>query len=221
MPDEDSSPDGGNTTDPNTGRELARARNDAKRYREEAASLREETQRLHDEIKAEKKVADGLRGKVQQVQNEAAAAMSERDAKDEATARSHEESLAAMRAKEFDTKAGFETALATSKQERDDLQVTYEMRNAALKAGVVDENDIVKLLDRSSLKLTKDGQVTGLSELIEQAKTDKPYLFVKPVIVSNSSNPAKPPPQDNKPKMARDMTAEEYATSLAALKAAR
>ena len=93
------------------------------------------------------------------------------------------------------------------------MQVTYEIRNAAIKAGVIDENDFVKLVDRSGLKLEKDGKVSGVAELIEQTKAEKAYMFAKPVepvVVDTSSNPRKAPEPNAKPKLATEMTPEDY-----------
>ena len=232
MSEEDPSPDAGeHTPDPNTGRELAKARADAKRYREEA-------QRLREDFDAEKKVADGLRGQLVKQQKDAAAKLAERDereaaliaeherevgeraAREETLKATHEQAIAAIRKQEADAKSAYETELAGSHKERDEMKVTYEIRNAAIKAGVIDENDFVKLVDRSGLKLDKEGKITGIAELIEQSKTEKAYMFVKPaepVVLTTSSNTRKAPDPDTKPKLATEMSPEDYKIARAAI----
>lgn len=62
----------------------------------------------------------------------------------------------------------------------------------AQKLGAVDLDVVTKLIDRASIKVTKDG-VEGVAEAVAQLKTDKPYLFggsaTQPSGFGNGSNP--------------------------------
>ena len=85
--------------------------------------------------------------------------------------------------------------------------VLAELRNAALKAGMVDL-DGLKLADLSSVALDERHEVSGADELVSRLKEAKPYLFARPS--PGSSNPEPPPkPGDKTPKMAKDMTQAE------------
>lgn len=84
-----------------------------------------------------------------------------------------------------------------------------ELKAEALKAGMVDL-DGLKLADMSKVKLNEAGEVEGAEALMTELKKAKPYLFGA---TQNTSNPlgAPPKPGENKPKLATEMTAAEYA----------
>ncbi|WP_137010141.1 phage scaffolding protein [Aquitalea aquatilis] len=99
-------------------------------------------------------------------------------------------------------------------QEADQRVLRAELKGEAVKAGLVDL-DQLQLLDLSGVKLT-NGKLEGADALFTSLKESKPYLFGQPP--SNSSNPQNPPPA-NPPaaKKASEMTPEEYAKAKAEL----
>jgi hypothetical protein len=103
------------------------------------------------------------------------------------------------------------TAATTAAQTAADARVIRaELKAAALKAGMVDL-DGLKLADLSTVKLDANGEVEGADALLAALKTAKPYLFGQ---VQNSSTPVNPPnPKPPTAKLAKDMTAEEYAAA--------
>ena len=170
--------------DPNTPAQLKRARDDAKRHREDAERLRGEVETKHKE-------AEGLRGKLTQVQKDA------------------ETNLAAKLEELRTDLTGKLTAAETKAQEAEakalERSTMADLRIAAKDAGMVDL-DGLKLLDRAKVKLTDAGDVENGADLMAQLKKDKPYLFGG----NSSSNPQKPPkPDDGKAKKYKDMTPEE------------
>ncbi len=184
MADDPSDPPGGDPPDPNTPRELARARNDARAHREER-------DRARAEVDALRKEADGLRGKLTQTQQEAERTLTEK--------------LETLRGElggkvtEAETKANQATDAARVRSIRADLRI------AAKEAGMVDL-DGLKLLDMDAVKLTDAGDVENAVALMAELKKGKPYLFGQ----ASSSNPAAPPkPSDGKPKRATEMTDAE------------
>lgn len=104
-----------------------------------------------------------------------------------------------LQAKEYQEKAEeaerrAEEALRKTQQ----LQSAYEskiiraeLKEAAIKAGLIDM-DAFKMVDTSSIKLNKQGEVIGVNETIETLKKNKPYLFKE----SSTSSGASTPPVD-------------------------
>lgn len=176
-------PDGG--ADPNTPRELHKARADAKRYREEA-------DRLRADLDATAKEANGLRGKVTQTTKE----------RDDAAAE-HARLMTEREAK-------LTADLTEARSSADKRVIAAELRALAAKAGAVNPADMVKLLDTSALTITPDGDVKGAAELVEQAKKDRAYLFGAAGV---SSNPTAPPKPDDPSAVKKfgDMTPAEQA----------
>ncbi len=73
------------------------------------------------------------------------------------------------------------------------VKIEAEIRNEAQKAGVVDPDVMVKLIDKEAVKLNADGTITGVSEAIKSLTTSKPYLVGKPVTtptLGGGTNPA-------------------------------
>lgn len=88
--------------------------------------------------------------------------------------------------------------------------IRAELKAEALKAGMVDL-DGLKLADLSKVKINEAGEVEGATELMEELKKAKPYLFAA---TQNSSTPGTPPnPKPPAAKKATDMTVEEYAAA--------
>jgi hypothetical protein len=92
----------------------------------------------------------------------------------------------------------------------DQRVIRAELKAEALKSGMVDL-DGLKLADLSKVKINDAGEVEGASELMEELKKSKPYLFGT---TQNSSTPGNPPnPKPPVAKKATEMTAEEYAAA--------
>lgn len=173
MADEiDPAPDGAgqNGRDPNTDRELQRARADAKRYREEINALREDVARLHKE-------AEGHRGRAKQLEGELNAAKEDRLRFEGETKAEHEKRIA-----ELDAEAKKRLTLA-------------ELKAEAIKAGIRDTRGL-NLLDLSRAELADDGSIKLPEGFFDKAKEDMPWLFgdMKPPVTSATT--AKPPAQE-------------------------
>jgi multidrug efflux pump subunit AcrA (membrane-fusion protein) len=111
-----------------------------------------------------------------------------------------------------------ETAQQEAKKALDEtkrLQSAYEQRiiRAELKATAVEEGlvdmDAFKMVDLSSIKITDDGEITGVKDLIGNLKKEKPYLF-KAVSTSNLAAGA-PPADKNQGEKPIYKTAQELA----------
>jgi hypothetical protein len=121
----------------------------------------------------------------------------------ETAAASHGVALSAA-----EKKANDATAAAAQKVVNADLRV------AANTAGANDVADVLALLPRDKIKLNEAGDITNAAELMAELKVAKPYLFG----AASTSSTAKPPADKNAaPKLAKDMTAEEYKIARAAL----
>ena len=90
--------------------------------------------------------------------------------------------------------------------------IRAELKALAIAAGMHDL-DGLKLADTSTVKITDDGEVTGAAEMMEALKKAKPYLFGA---ASTSTARDAPKGDKPKPKLATEMTAEEYAKAKAA-----
>lgn len=91
--------------------------------------------------------------------------------------------------------------------------VHAEMKVEALRAGMVDL-DGLKFLDLTKLDAGDDDSMVAGSELIIQLKRSKPWLFAAP---SSSSVARVPAAKPAAPKLAKDMTDEEYRVARAAI----
>lgn len=88
--------------------------------------------------------------------------------------------------------------------------IRAELKAEALKAGMVDL-DGLKLADLTKVKINDAGEIEGATELMEELKKAKPYLFGT---TQNSSTPGNPPnPKQPAAKKATEMTPEEYAAA--------
>ena len=72
------------------------------------------------------------------------------------------------------------------------VKIDSVIRSEAQKAGIVDPDIIVKLLDRTAVKLNVDGTVTGVTEAVKSLAVEKPYLVGKPATpnLGEGTNPA-------------------------------
>lgn len=92
--------------------------------------------------------------------------------------------------------------------------IRAELKAAALKAGMVDL-DGLKLADLSKVKLSEAGEVEGATELMDEMKKSKPWLFTTATHTSTPGNP--PPAKPAVGKKATEMTPEEYRAAKAQL----
>ena len=92
-----------------------------------------------------------------------------------------------------------------------DDMIVQELRNAARAAGACNEDDFIRLVDRSGLSVADDGSVSGAGALVERIKRDKPYLFAA------GASAAKPGEPDGKRKAVQDMSDAEYRIAVASL----
>ncbi len=125
------------------------------------------------------------------------------------------EEAAARKAAEEDrdkVKIESEARVKASKSDADARVIRAELKALATAAGMVDL-DGLKLADLSTVRINKDGEVEGATELMEALKKAKPYLFG----TATTSTTATPPPSNKpKPKLVTEMTKEEYAQAKAA-----
>lgn len=187
--------------DPNTDREITRAREEAKRFRQERDDYRREIERLRADVTDKIKESDGLRGRLKQVGDELHAAKADRE--------QTEKSLTEERLRvEGELKAAHEAALTDFGAKAKQRLIHAELKAAALRAGMVDP-DGLKLLDLTAADLTDDGSVSLPNGFWDQAKEAKPYLFGTPQ--PTTSTTTRPPPPVEPPKVLRatDMTAEQ------------
>lgn len=106
-----------------------------------------------------------------------------------------------------------ERQLAEVQRQTEARIVRAELKSEAIRAGIVDP-DGLKLLDPSSIKLNKDGEVEGAAALIAELKRAKPWLFGS---LSSSSSAVVPPATPPRQKLATDMTEDEWRAARAAL----
>lgn len=99
------------------------------------------------------------------------------------------------------------------RQVSENRAIRAEMKVHALRAGIVDL-DGLRFLDLKDVHIADDGNVVEAGELINQLKRAKPWLFAH----SSSSSLSKvPPSKSTQPKLATDMTNEEYQVARAAI----
>lgn len=107
--------------------------------------------------------------------------------------------------------------IADANNAADQRIIRAELKAAALKAGMVDL-DGLKLADLTKVKINDKGEIEGAEALMTELKTAKPYLFGT---TSTSSTHTPPPVDKTAPKLAKDMTKEEFNAGLAKLRRAR
>lgn len=126
-----------------------------------------------------RKEADGLRGKQQQTQNDFDAFKAERMSKEAELASAHEKVLADLRG------------------EVDRTAIGAEVRVAAVKAGVQNADDMLKLIDLTGIKRGEDGKLTGVDETVTAFKDSRPFMFgeaPKPgTVTGTTGSPASAP----------------------------
>ena len=84
--------------------------------------------------------------------------------------------------------------------------VRAELKAVAVRAGMIDL-DGLKLIDVDELKLDADGNVKGAGEVMRDLRRSKPWLFGG---ASTSSSASAPPAQPPRPKLATEMSYDEW-----------
>lgn len=169
--------------DPNTARELQRARADLVKLRDEMKSIRSERDSAIAERDDAIKSRDGYKGQITQQKVDFEAKLAEAN---EGVAKAQEEAAQAVASK---------TAAAN------EAVIRAEAKAAATRMGSVAPDDVVRLIDLSSVTIGEDGIVKGLDEVLAAAKEAKSYLFsepVKPGVVTGDTQSA-PAPQKGAP----------------------
>ncbi|WP_118181293.1 phage scaffolding protein [Paraburkholderia phosphatilytica] len=105
-------------------------------------------------------------------------------------------------------------AITKAQQDADARVMRAELKSVALKHGVVDVGDALKLLDISAVKLDADGNLVGADELFEAAKKSKPHLF-KDLNTSHTETKT-PESKKNEPVDVRNMDQKDYDAQKAA-----
>ncbi len=106
-----------------------------------------------------------------------------------------------------------ERRLADAEKEAKSRLIRAELKVEAVRAGMIDL-DGLKLLDLEGVKFTEDGDLENAAQLMVQFRRAKPWLFGGP---SSSSQASAPPSNPPRPKLATEMTNEEYRVARAAL----
>ena len=102
--------------------------------------------------------------------------------------------------------AQLEEQLAHSRLDAEAQIIQAELRAEAARAGIVDFEGL-KLLDAKSISVGPDGRPEGIASHIANFKQAKPWLFGG----RSSTHTGSPPPaQPIKPRLASEMTDEEY-----------
>ena len=81
-----------------------------------------------------------------------------------------------------------------------------ELKAVAVRAGMIDI-DGLKLIDFENLKLDADGNVKGAGEVMRELRRAKPWLFGG---TSSSSSATPPPVQPARPRLATEMSYDEW-----------
>lgn len=85
--------------------------------------------------------------------------------------------------------ATLQQKLAAAEQAAQDRLVRSAVVTAAAKAGFVDPDDAVALVDRGTLEISEDGTVAGVDDAIRAIAKTKPYL-VRPKTTNSPAAPA-------------------------------
>lgn len=122
------------------------------------------------------------------------------------------EELEDLRAKAEQEQTSLKQTIDTTLKERvrvEEKLIDAKLEAVAVSAGITDL-DLVKLIDKSGLKLTETGEISGLQEAVQAFKQAKPNFFGAEKKVSSSTNA--PLPSEGTPKLVRamDMSPEEW-----------
>ena len=184
-----------NNIDPNTVRELERARSDLKALRAEHKTVQADADRIRGE-------RDALQAKFEAYQAES-------------TEKLTEATTALER-----SRAEHEAAMAEARTAGDRAILTAQAEAIATRLGAHDPADVVRLIDLSSMSRGEDGVFAGLDEAMTAAKEAKGYLFgtVAPTGAESGTTTTKAPRVGRPPKVdARTAEPKDYEAAKAAL----
>jgi hypothetical protein len=91
--------------------------------------------------------------------------------------------------------------------------IPSELKAVAVRAGMIDL-DGLKLIDAADLKLDAEGNVKGAGEVMRELRRAKPWLFGG---ASTSSSASPPPAEPPRPKLATEMSYDEWQAARAEL----
>ena len=117
-------------------------------------------------------------------------------------ARDPAEEMAALRARASE----LERQLQERSADAEARIVRSELKSEAMRAGMIDL-DGLKLVDVGQVKLDENGNVTGGAALMAKMRRDKPWLFAG---ASSSSIASVPPSQPARPRLATEMSLDEW-----------
>lgn len=189
--------------DPNTPRELEKARSDLKTLRAELQAARAERDTIRGERDDAIKSRDGLKAQFDKQKTDFEGKLTEANA---ATAKAQADAVEAGKA---------------AKAQADAAVIRAEAKAAATRLGAVAPEDVVKLVDLGSVKIGENGEVEGLDAVLTAAKEARGYLFSEPqrpgVETGTTKTPAPPKPGDPAPFNAATADAKDVAKNAAAL----
>ncbi len=84
--------------------------------------------------------------------------------------------------------------------------VQSELKREAVQAGMIDL-DGLKLIDVSQIRLNEAGNLDGGPALMARLRHDKPWLFTS---ASSSSSASVPPTEPARPRLATEMSLDEW-----------
>jgi hypothetical protein len=112
-----------------------------------------------------------------------------------------------------DRTAELERRLAELEAASNARVIRAELKAEAVRAGMVDL-DGLKLIDAAGLRLDEDGNLIGAAEVMRQMRRAKPWLFGG---ANTSSTSSAPPKELPRPKLATEMTYDEWQAAKAEL----
>lgn len=137
-----------------------------------------------------------------------------KNAKDKA--RQLESELEAKRQAELEAKGNYQEIIDNLKRQKEELENKYKttqeqfvwkeltsnIKTEALKAGCLNPDKLIRLLDKQDFETLKaeDGEIRGesLNQLIEKAKRENDFLFKKASINVNDATPSSGAPKMSK-----------------------
>ena len=115
------------------------------------------------------------------------------------------EEMASLRARASE----LERQLQERSAEAEARVMRSELKSEAVRAGMIDL-DGLKLIDVADIKLDDEGNIAGGAGLMAKLKREKPWLFAS---LSSSSVALAPPSQPSRPRLATEMSLDEWRTA--------
>ncbi|MEZ7136838.1 phage scaffolding protein [Komagataeibacter sp. SM21] len=178
--------------DPNTVRELEKARADIKTVRAELNAARAERDAIRTERDDAIKSRDGLKAQFDKQKSDG------------------EKALADANAAVEQAKADAEAATKGATEKANAAVIRAEAKAAAVRLGAVNPDDVVKLIDLGTVKMGEDGKIDGLDAVMEAAKESRGYLFTEPAKPGTETGTTKttPAPKAGDPEPFNAVTAD-------------